>query len=120
MITTIAKALNTVVQIVARAIAFVFGVLLAAVCWPLIKIISILTTLLWWIAFVPSWISGHLLMFALDLDPVQCKKQLQFQEELNNDPQLQEDMKKLKSLIQESIRASEKKSKETEKTDDPS
>lgn len=111
MITSIMKTINDAVQITAKAIAFVVGILLAIICWPLIKIIQLTTTTLWWIAFIPSWIGGKCLMFALDLDPAKTMKECETREKL----------RVAKALIQEILREEKKAPKEeAEKTDDPS
>ena len=108
MITTIAKSLNAVVQIAARAFAFVLAILLIVPCWIIVKVAQLLTTILWWIAWFPSWLTGHLMMFAMDLDPAECKKEFQ----------AREDMAQLKKVIQDALREEKQQMDEGEENDD--
>ncbi len=76
--------INDAVQIIGRGIAFVLGILLLIPSFIITFAISILCRILWTIAFVPSWISGRLIMFALDLDPAEMKKQCEKSEDLES------------------------------------
>ncbi len=76
--------INDAVQIIGRGIAFVLGILLLIPSFILTFIVSILCKILWTIAFVPSWISGRLIMFAMDLDPAEIKKQCEMSEDLES------------------------------------
>jgi len=76
--------INDAVQIIGRGIAFVLGILLLIPSFILTFIVSILCKILWTIAFVPSWISGRLIMFAMDLDPAEIRKQCEMSEDLES------------------------------------
>jgi len=80
---TVMKIINDAVQIVGRGIAFVIGILLLIPCFIITFAVSIICKVLWSIAFVPSWISGRLIMFAMDLDPADIKKQCEMSEDLD-------------------------------------
>lgn len=108
MLITLAKNVNRVVQIVGRGIAFIIGIPLAFACWPLMKLGSLICTILWTIIFVPSWISSQLLMFALDMKPAECKREFEARERL-------EEIKKVVRQVRK-----ERLAKEDEKTDEPS
>jgi len=84
MFITVMKSINSVVQIVGRGIAFVIGILLLIPCFIITFVVSILVKVLWGIAFVPSWISGRLIMFAMDMDPAAIKKQCEMSEDLDD------------------------------------
>ena len=76
--------INDSVQIIGRGIAFVLGILLLIPSFIITFAVSILCKILWTIAFVPSWISGRLIMFAMDLDPAEIKKQCEMSEDLES------------------------------------
>lgn len=76
--------INDAVQIIGRGIAFVLGILLLIPSFIITFIVAILCKILWTIAFVPSWISGRLIMFAMDLDPAEIKKQCEMSEDLES------------------------------------
>ncbi len=99
MLIGLIKMVNDVVQIVGRGIAFVLGILLIIPCFVLTFIVSILCKILWTIAFVPSWISGRLIMFAMDLDPAAIKKQCE----------INDDLEAVKKIIQKSLAETKEK-----------
>lgn len=76
--------INDAVQIIGRGIAFVLGILLLIPSFIITFAVSILCKILWTIAFVPSWISGRLIMFAMDLDPSEIRKQCEMSEDLES------------------------------------
>ena len=114
MLTTILKTVNDAVQILARLLAFVAGIVIAIICWPLIKITWLLTTILWWPSLGLSWLGGRALMFAMDMDPVKTVKQVN----------LRHEAERVRKLIQEALKEEaeeeERKAKDSENTDDPS
>ena len=81
---SILKFINDAVQIIGRGIAFVIGILLLIPCFIITFVVAILCKVLWGIAFVPCWISGRLIMFAMDMDPAAIKKQCEVSEDLES------------------------------------
>ena len=84
MFITVMKIINDAVQLIGRGIAFVIGILLIIPCFIITFVVSILVKVLWGIAFVPSWISGRLIMFAMDMDPAAVKAQCEMNEDLES------------------------------------
>ncbi len=81
---TILKIINDTAQLIGRGIAFVVGILLVIPSFILTFVVSILCKILWTIAFVPSWASGRLIMFAMDMDPAAVKAQCEASDDLKN------------------------------------
>lgn len=81
---TLMKTINDAVQIIGRGIAFILGILLLIPSFIIGFAVSILCKILWTIAFVPSWISGRLIMFAMDMDPAAIKKQCEMSQDLES------------------------------------
>ncbi len=97
----ILKIINDAAQLIGRLIAFVIGILLLIPCFILTAAVALVCKVLWSIAFVPSWISGRLIMFAMDLDPAEIKKQCE----------KSEDLSEIKKVIQKALAEAQAKEK---------